>query len=168
MKNDFENDLKNILEVFIEKNFEFTQTEGFVEKIDENDPKKATEAILLQIRKKAEKLNLIVFYLIESLKANSKEICQKMMLGYNNLLKNRLGESIFRKTSQVQSFSAVSEESVQKSKKTYKKIAKKVRRSAYYQNLENLPIFVSALPSSNFHPILFLDIQTKSTEKESA
>lgn len=135
-----------------------------MEIIHEDNAIIATEMILCQIQKIAEKLNLLEFEMIETLQKSPTKICYAMMLQYNEILKDQLGESIFRTVSQCDNFCVLGKE---KTAQDHKKIAKKIRKSEYYRNIDPLPVIVKGLfPYSNFHPIIFLDISSKVPENK--
>ena len=55
----------------------------------------------------------------------------------------------------------------EKTMKNNRKVAKKIRKSEYYQSMDKLPVFLSSYyPSPETHPILFLDIYSKLPEEK--
>jgi Putative serine esterase (DUF676)/Protein FAM135 len=135
-----------------------------IDKIEETNPLKVSEIIFSQIKIIAGRLHLLVYAFIDSLKNQPKDITRYFMLEYNELVRNKFGESIFNKFLKTNTFSLLGDE---KTGKIHRKTAKKVRKSEYYRTLENFPIYIdSFFPSPEFHPILFLDIVSK-TEKNS-
>ena len=130
----------------------------------DSEANEAAEMILAQIQGIAEQLNLLEFELIETLRQSPTKICYSLMLRYNDMMKDRWGESIFRTAVHLEDFCVCGSENTSKN---HKKVAKRVRRSEYYQNMERPSIYIhSYFPLPDYHPILFLDISSKVPENQ--
>ena len=138
------------------------ENEVQIMRVPESEASVAAEMIHAQIQSIAEQLNLLEFELIERLRRSPTEICYLLMLKYNDMMKDRWGESIFRTAVHLEDFCVHGSE---KTSKNHKKVAKRVRRSEYYQNMDKPSIYMNNyFPLPDFHPILFLDISSKVPE----
>jgi pimeloyl-ACP methyl ester carboxylesterase len=133
--------------------------ESFCSKLDDFDPAKISEIILAEIQVIAGNMNYLLFEFTDILMKASKAITVSLMYSYNTLLKDRWGESIFKKKCQVESFNQLAEQNLNS---MHKAAARALRTGETYLNMEKLPIFLkSYFPPPDLHPILFLDIYSK-------
>lgn len=132
---------------------------AFCETIDDFNPAKITEKILAEIQLIAGNLHYLIFELTEVLQHASKKITIALMYDYNVRLKDRWGESIFKKICKVDSYTQLGEQGLNS---IHKSAARSLRSSYNYKNMEKMPVCISTyFPQPDFHPILFLDIYTK-------
>lgn len=124
-----------------------------------SDRKELAQAVLDQIQVFAGILYGVEQDVLELLQDKGEEICKQLMIGYNHLMRERWGESIFRTITEVFDFTSACEEDLGKK---HKKIARKVRKSEYYKTVDPLPVSVTSIfPSPKIHPIIFIDISSK-------
>lgn len=133
-----------------------------VERTNESDPKVVAKFVMNQIQEAAGKINILEYALVNAILQEQSQICMAMMYKYNDIINDRWGESIFRTVTQVTSFLTPS---IENTGKKHKKIAEKIRNSNYYKELELPPIYIQDyFPHPSLHPVLFLEILTKSPE----
>lgn len=137
---------------------------SFCGTIDDFDPGKITGKILAEIQLIAGNLHYLLFELTEILQLASKKITISLMYDYNARLKDRWGESIFKKFCKVEAYSQLGEQNLSSIHKT---AARSLRSSYNYKNMEKMHVCVSSyFPQPDFHPILFLDVYSKLNEVE--
>ncbi|OMJ84322.1 hypothetical protein SteCoe_14608 [Stentor coeruleus] len=130
-----------------------------VERINDTDPRVVARFVMLQIQEAAGKINVLEYTLVNIIIQEQSQICTEMMYKYNDIIKDRWGESIFQTVTQSTTFFNPSEENIGKN---HRKIAEKIRNSNYYKELELPTIYIKDyFPHPSSHPLLFLDISTK-------
>ena len=133
-------------------------------RILDRDPAKVSEKILQDIQELAGNMHYLVHTFIDVLNKASKNVAISLMYEYNARLKDRWGESIFRKVSVVDDFCQLGEHNLGSIHKT---TARRLRQSEYYRNMENIQISITDyLPNPEFHPIIFFDVYSKTAENE--
>ncbi|OMJ68881.1 hypothetical protein SteCoe_33535 [Stentor coeruleus] len=148
-------------ELNIRKKFYNEELENF-DRIHETDPENVAKFIMNQIQDIAGKLNALEYELINTILEYQDQMCISLMYKYNDLIKDRWGESIFRTVEEVDNFLNPAVENVGKKNK---KVAKKIRKSEYYNELYMPPMYIKDyFPNPLVHPILFLDIVSKVPE----
>ena len=133
--------------------------ESFNHEKEEFDPVKVTKRLLDEIQMISSNLHYVLFDFIETLLVVSKKASVSMMLVYNHEVKQRWGESIFKKVTQVGSFTEFAEDNL---KHLHKMAAKALRKSGHYKNKEKPKVGTDKyFPGFDIHPILFLDIYSR-------
>lgn len=135
---------------------------GSFDRIHETDPEIVAKYVMSQIQEIAGRLNALEYELINTILEFQGQMCISLMYKYNDLIKDRWGESIFRAVEEVDNFLSPTVENVGKK---HKKVAKKIRKSEYYNELDKPPVYIKDyFPDPTVHPILFLDIVSKVPE----
>ena len=131
-----------------------------IEEIKSENPEEISQEILVQIQYYSELLIVAEVGLISILQRSGRRVAEQLMIEYNELVRDRWGESVFRNTYKADALTSVCATDLGNS---HHKIAKKIRKSEYYQTVSPLPVTVTSLfPSAKIHPIIFLDITSQS------
>ncbi|OMJ80857.1 hypothetical protein SteCoe_18808 [Stentor coeruleus] len=133
-----------------------SRSEPFSSTLEGLDLSKIAEKILLKIQEMAGNMHYLLYNFIQVLQKATKHIAISLMYDYNTRLKDRWGESIFRKVCQVDNYNQLGEQNLAS---IHKSASRSLRSSEYYQNMEEIPIsVVGYFPKPEFHPILFMDV----------
>lgn len=137
--------------------------EPFSEREQRREPNLVAEQILREIQEFAGYMYYLGIQFVELIKAAPKPICIMLQNQYNQKMKDRWGESIFREVKKVHEYALTTDTKIGES---HRALARTLRKTPYYKNLEPLPVMKEKFfPPSDWHPIMFQDVYTKFSEE---
>mmetsp|Transcript_10566 Transcript_10566/g.10576 ORF Transcript_10566/g.10576 Transcript_10566/m.10576 type:complete len:208 (-) Transcript_10566:633-1256(-) len=118
----------------------------------------------MEIQEFAGQMYYLGIQFIDLIKASPKPICAMLQYQFNQKLKDRWGESIFREVKKVEEFALTTDQKIGES---HRALSRTLRKTPYYNNLEQIPVMkTNFFPPPEWHPIVFQDIYTKTPEDE--
>ena len=132
------------------------------EKVEIRDTKVVAELILQEIQEVAVLMHKFVATFIDFIYNSHKIVNAHLQTEFNETLKDKLGESIFRDVKSVKEFALTSDSEIGN---RHRVVSRTVRKNPYYKNITPMPAMqVSYFPERKEHPILFHDVVTKDSD----